>query len=100
MEDLNSHFYVAVYLLIAIAVFLSLLTITFLLKIRRELIQINGKLSTFAGPSEHEDAAEEVTALDFECYLCAKTVASSEAVWLPSGSVVCPSCSKKIDEAD
>jgi hypothetical protein len=100
MEDLNSHFHVAVYLFIAIAVFLSLLTITFLLKIRRELIQINGKLSGFAGPSEREDAAEEVTALDFECYLCSKTVASSKAVWLPSGSVVCPSCSRKIDAVD
>ena len=100
MEDLNSYFHVAVYLFIAIAVFLSLLTITFLLRIRRELIQINGRLSTFAGPSEHEDAAEELTTLDFECYLCAKAVASSEAVWLPSGSVVCPLCSRKIDEAD
>ena len=100
MEALSSYFHVAVYLCIALAVFLSLLTITFLFRIRRELIQINGKLSSFPGPSEHEDAAEEVTTLDFECYLCAKTVASSEAVWLPSGSVVCPSCSRKIDEAD
>jgi len=100
MEDLNSHFHVAIYLFIAIAVFLSLLTIGFLLKIRRELIQINGKLSISTGPSERGDAAEEATALNFECYLCAKPVASSEAVWLPSGSVVCPSCSKKIDEAD
>jgi len=100
MEALNSYFHATVYLFIAIAVFVSLLTITFLLRIRRELIQINGRLSTFAGHSEQEDAAEEIATLDFECSLCAKTVSSSEAVWLPSGSVVCPMCSRKIDEAD
>jgi len=100
MEALNSYFHVTVYLVIAIAVFVSLLTITFLLRIRRELIQINGRLSTFVGHSEYEDAAEENATLDFECSLCAKTVSSSEAVLLPSGSVVCPVCSRKIDEAD
>jgi hypothetical protein len=100
MEALNSYFHVTVYLVIAIAVFVSLLTITFLLIIRRELIQINGRLSTVAGHSEYKDAAEESDTLDFECSLCAKTVPSSEAVLLPSGTVVCPVCSRKIDEAD
>ena len=100
MEALNSYFHVTVYLVIAIAGFVSLLTISFLLIIRRELIQINGRLSTFVGHSEHKDAPEENTTLDFECSLCAKTVPSSEAVVLPSGSVVCPVCSRKIDEAD
>jgi len=100
MEALDSYFPVTVYLVIAIAVVVSLLTITFLLRIRRELIQINGRLSTFVGHSEHEDAAEETATLDFECSLCAKTVSSSEAVLLPSGSVVCPVCSRKIDEAN
>jgi len=74
MEALNSYFHVTVYLVIAIAGFVSLLTISFLLIIKRELIQINGRLSTFVGHSEHKDAAEENTTLDFECSLCAKTV--------------------------
>jgi hypothetical protein len=100
MEALNSYFHVTVYLVIAIAAFVSFLTITFLLIIRRELIQINGRLSTFVGHSEYRDAAEESAKLDFECSLCAKTVSSSEAVLLPSGTVVCPVCSRKIDEAD
>jgi hypothetical protein len=100
MEALNSYFHMTVYLVVAIVLFISLLTITFLLIIRRELIQINGRLSTFVGYSEREDAAAESATLDFECSLCAKTVPSSEAVLLPSGTVVCPVCSRKIDEAD
>jgi len=100
MEALNSYFHVTVYLVVAIAAFVSLMTITFLLIIRRELIQINGRLSTFAGYSVLKDAAEENTTLDFECSLCGKTVSSSDAVVLPSGSVVCPVCARKIDEAD
>ncbi len=98
---LESFFRVALYVFVGLATFLGILIVFLLVGIRRRLIQLNRKLATGVGSSElrYQDAAEENRSLHFECYLCERTIPSSQVVWLPSGSAVCRACFEKIDKA-
>lgn len=98
---LESFFQIAVYVFIAVATFLGILIVFLLVGIRRQLIQLNGKLAPQVSSPEirYQDAAGENSSLSFECYLCERIVPVSEVVWLPSGSAVCRACSERIDKA-
>jgi hypothetical protein len=101
VEALESSFQIVIYLFIGVATVFGILILIFMVGIRRQLVQLNRRLTARLGSPalRYQDTGSENGTLSFECYLCEKVVPLSEVVWLPSGSAVCRACSERIDKA-